>query len=255
MRKGSAGVQVVVPMAGSGQRFVDAGYATPKPLLPVHGRSMFEVVLSNLASDKVERFIVVAQRAWMLGSQVERVSASLGIPVELIEIDHLTGGPAETVLLTADRLDPGSPVVTANSDQFVNASLDAFYGDLQSRNTGGVLLTMQDDDPKWSYAEVDSHLHVRRIVEKQVISTFATVGIYGFATAETMINGIHEMKRANDVVNGEFYVAPAYNYLIAAGQEVVVQDLGPIDSVMYGMGIPEDYERFIRNPISVKAAG
>ena len=39
---------VVIPMAGRGSRFADVGYELPKPLLPVHGVPMIEVVVRNL---------------------------------------------------------------------------------------------------------------------------------------------------------------------------------------------------------------
>ena len=40
-------LNIVIPMAGAGSRFADAGYEEPKPLIPVHGRPMIEVVISQ----------------------------------------------------------------------------------------------------------------------------------------------------------------------------------------------------------------
>ena len=248
-----ASVQVVVPMAGEGRRFRDAGYSTPKPLLPIHGHAMFEVVLFNLVDSRIKNFTIVARQEWNLGSKVREFSDNLEIHIRLIEIDTTTGGPASTVMIAAETLDPTLPVVTANSDQFVNASMAPLYSAITEGSCDGALLTMKDSDPKWSYAASGPDGFVTRVVEKRVISDDATVGIYGFASASSMVTSIKSMMDAKDTVNGEFYVGPAYNYLINAGGRVSLQDLGPINSVMYGMGIPEDYENFLSSPVSRRA--
>ena len=38
-------MNIVIPMAGSGQRFVDAGYTDPKPLIKVGGKMIVEYVI------------------------------------------------------------------------------------------------------------------------------------------------------------------------------------------------------------------
>ena len=49
---------------------------------------------------------------------------------------------------------------------------------------------------------------------------------------------------ANLRVNNEFYVAPTYNQLIAAGAKIVTMKTGREYDGMYGLGIPEDLELF-----------
>ena len=57
------------------------------------------------------------------------------------------------------------------------------------------------------------------------------------------------MISANDRVNGEFYVAPAYNQLIERGGKFGVYNIGNDHGIgMHGIGTPEDLELFINNP-------
>jgi hypothetical protein len=42
--------------------------------------------------------------------------------------------------------------------------------------------------------------------------------------------------------------------MIEKKQRIVTYQLGPIQSIMHGMGIPEDYEAFLANPASRRAA-
>lgn len=248
-------IQLVIPMAGSGTRFTSAGYSIAKPLLPIHGMPMFEVVVRNLLDPRVSRIVIVARSEWRLKITLHRLGQQLGVPCELVEVDETTSGAAETVERARDFLDFGAPVVTANSDQYIAAPLTSFYDLLLEDGTDGTILCMGDDDPKWSYVSVSASGEALEVREKEVISAYATVGIYGFSSAGSMLSAFGEMREAGDRVNGELYIAPAYNYLIRRGQSIRVIDVGPVGDVMFGMGIPEDYESFLRSPVSTLAAG
>ncbi len=244
------GIQLVVPMAGKGSRFADAGYELPKPLLSVHGQPMYRIVLGNLVTDNIVSVTLVAQRAHLLAREMSLMEARLERPVNLIEIDHVTQGPAESVHLAMGVLDPGLPVVTANSDQYVDFPIHRFYDALREEDLGGAVLTMEDHDPKWSYAAVDEFNNITDVREKIVISKHATVGIYAFQSASLLASAIESMFTANDRTNGEFYLAPVYNYLVSAHWRIRAVPTGPVSTVMHGLGTPEDYESFLRRDIA-----
>ena len=65
---------------------------------------------------------------------------------------------------------------------------------------------------------------------------------------------VQAMKERNDRVNGEFYVGPVYNYLEPSNGKIRNFDMGPVGNVMHGLGVPEDYERFILTKTSMVAA-
>lgn len=245
-------VQLVIPMAGLGTRFQEAGYKLPKPLLPVGQVAMFELVITNLIDPCISTVTLIAQRDWNLAERVDSVSERLETAINLVEIDYVTDGPASTVELAAPRLDPSQPVVTANSDQYIDADLTAFYEAVQDPSLAGVILAMGDSSPKWSYVRVNSQGLAMEVREKEVISPLATVGIYGWRTAGEMLDTFAEMRSHNDRVRGELYVGPAYNYAIGRGERVLVEDLGPVSTVMHGLGVPEDYEAFLQRMSSLQ---
>lgn len=247
-------VQLVVPMAGLGMRFVEANYKTLKPLIPIHGVPMIRLVIDNLMSDLIGHVVVVAQRETVETVDLRAILSDLQIPVTIVAVDKLTEGPADTVLQARQVLNDNLPLVIANSDQYVDANLEKYYGELMAEGNLGTILTMEDDNPKWSYVELNGTGLVINVKEKVVISNQATVGVYGYSKAQLAWNAFSEMWQANDRTNGEFYVAPAYNYLIKAGVPVTTTNLGPVRTVMYGLGTPEDLESFIELPVSKKAA-
>ena len=51
-------INVLIPMAGRGSRFIEAGITTPKPFIDVLGKPMIARVIDNLNCDNA-RFILI----------------------------------------------------------------------------------------------------------------------------------------------------------------------------------------------------
>lgn len=246
-------ITIVIPMAGRGSRFADAGYTTPKPLIPIHGVPMIRLVIENIRPAQDHKFVFICQReavaAYGLRERLQAWAPGSG----LVELDDVTQGAACTVLTAVHEIDPAQPLMIANSDQYVDIAIDDYLGDIQKRDLDGLIMTMDADDPKWSFAAVDAGGLVTRVVEKQPISRHATVGIYNYRRAGDFIDGANEMIRQDLRVNGEFYVAPVYDRMIAAGARIGIHDVGSEGAGMYGLGIPADLEGFLALPLSSRA--
>ena len=139
-----------------------------------------------------------------------------------------------------------------NSDQWVDMSIDNYLCRFDDFSDG-LIMTMHANDPKWSFVGLDSEGYVTKVVEKEVISDMATVGIYNFARGADFVRGAREMIAANDRVNGEYYVAPVYNWLIRSGAQIGIFSIGSEANGMYGLGIPADLALFLEHPASCKA--
>jgi hypothetical protein len=124
--------------------------------------------------------------------------------------------------------------------------------ELEIQEADGLIMTMTADDPKWSYVGFDENRNINRVVEKQVISNEATVGIYNFKHGIDFVNAAEQMISKNLRVNNEFYVAPAYNEMISKGAKNIIYNVGKEYDGMYGLGIPKDLNIFINLPISNK---
>ena len=162
-----------------------------------------------------------------------------------VGIDKLTEGTACTVLYARKFINNDMPLLIANSDQIVDMDIADFIQDSIQRKLDGSILTFIDKEknPKWSFVRLENGYAVE-IKEKEVISEFATVGIYLFSKGKFFVNGAIDMIVRNERVNNEFYTAPTYNYLIHEGLKIghFVIDF----SQMHGIGTPEDlmvYER------------
>ena len=93
----------LVPMAGAGQRFVDAGYSVPKPLVPIDGLPMIVRAAKSLPS--ADRRIFVCRKDHLVEVGVDDVLARYFEGPEFVVAESLTEGQACTCLLARDLLD------------------------------------------------------------------------------------------------------------------------------------------------------
>jgi NDP-sugar pyrophosphorylase family protein len=246
-------LNIVVPMAGRGSRFAEAGYTDPKPLIDVNGKHMIEVVINNLTPSCEHRFIFVCQEDHVKAYNLDAIFSNSCENFKIVTINGITEGAAITVLKARGFFDNDQPLMIANSDQWVDVNINDYLQDMEQRKLDGSMLTMKADDPKWSYAKVNNNGSVSEVVEKIVISDEATVGIYNFAKGSDFCHFADFMVEQNIRSNGEFYVAPVYSYMADKGQDIGVYNIGEENNGMYGLGIPADLQLFLSLNVVNKA--
>lgn len=238
-------INIIVPMAGRGNRFVEAGYVMPKPLIDIYGHYMIEFVIQNLRPTQEHRFIFICQLEHLNKFSLEDKLKQCVPDCKIIGIDYITEGAACTVLLAEKYIDNSDSVMIANSDQYVDIDINKYLSALGDKD--GLIMAMPANDPKWSYIKYNDEGLVTVVREKEVISNMATVGIYNFKKGSDFVYAAHQMIDKNIRVNNEFYVAPVYNELVKAGKKIGYYD---ISNKMYGLGIPEDLEYFLSSSVS-----
>jgi dTDP-glucose pyrophosphorylase len=248
-------LNIVIPMAGRGSRFSQAGYSIPKPFLPIHGVPMAEVVVRNLRPLSPHRFILIYQESQKeLGTEIAATIRTIGSEVVNVAISKTTEGAACTVLEASEVINTDEPLMIANSDQWVDCSINEYIATMDRSSLDGLIMTMEASDPKWSFCDLSASNLVTRVVEKEVISNIATVGIYNFRRGHEFVSAARQMIERDLRVNGEFYVAPTYNQLIENGARIGIFNVGSERDGMYGLGIPDDYEWFLTQEVSQKAS-
>ncbi len=238
-------LNIVIPMAGRGRRFVEGNHRVPKPLIEVHGRSLTEIVIDNITPKRHHRFIFVCLRKHVHDYAIDAKLRDLAPQCELVVTDGVTEGAACTVLLAKRFIDDENELMLANCDQWIDVDIDRYLRGLTDRSADGLIMTMTSDEPRHSYVGLDAEGNVTRVVEKTVISPEATVGIYNYARGCDFVEAAERMIRKNERVKGEFYVAPVYNQLLEMGGKVVSDNIGDEYVKMFPLGIPEDIVRFV----------
>ena len=234
-------MNVLIPMAGAGSRFADAGYTFPKPLIEVNGKPMIQVVVENLNIEANYTFIV--QKEHYLKYSLQYLLNLIAPNCNIVQVDQLTQGAACTTLLASEFIDNDSPLLIANSDQFVewnsNECLYAFNAD----GIDGGILTFKNCHPKWSFAKIGSDGFVSEVAEKKPISDNASVGIYYWSKGSDYVKYARQMISKGITTKNEYYVCPVFNEAIADGKKIRMKEI----QKMWGLGTPEDLDYFLEH--------
>ncbi len=236
-------LNIVITMAGAGSRFVKAGFKLPKPLIPLFDEiPMYRYSTNSLPLHLANRLIFVIQKGEYAGQLKEDIERNYsGFDTRIVEVEGLTRGQAETLLLAQKDLNHALPTLVHNADSAIDVNethlLAAF------KKADGVLVTFEATSDRYSFAHVNEHGMVDLIREKQAISTHASTGTYYFKSTVQMLGLITKALEDNALENGEFYIAPLYNRMIEAGQCVKICSVNNY----YCYGTPEELNHFLSN--------
>lgn len=240
---------VVITMAGLGSRFRAAGYMVPKYRVEVHGRTLFAWSMESLRqfwdAGATATFVALATDA--AGPFIATEAAALGIQDHrLIELAQLTDGQATSALLGLDQVRAETPVVVYNIDTFVEPSA-VDPADLRG---DGWIPCFPGAGNAWSFVRPDDTGRVLEVREKVRISPHATVGLYGFGSAELYRATYEEFySDPANVERGERYIAPMYNNILANGRELWMTSV-PAEAV-HPLGTPAEVDAFAAAPAPV----
>ena len=234
-------MNVLIPMAGAGSRFVQAGYTFPKPLIDVHGKPMIQVVVDNINIDA--HYIFLVQKEHYEKYNLKQVLNLIAPGCEVIQVDGITEGAACTTLLAKSLINNDKPLLIANSDQIMEWDANEAMYSFTASNTDAGIMTFKSTHPKWSYARLGDDGFVAEVAEKNPISDIATVGVYYWAHGSDYVKYAEQMIEKNIRTNNEFYVCPTFNEAVLDGKKIKIKNIDK----MWGIGTPEDLNYYLEN--------
>lgn len=234
-------LNILIPMAGEGSRFKNAGYTFPKPLITVKGKPMIQFVIDNLNIDA--NFIFIVQKnhydKYNLETMLRLITNN---KCEIIITDGITEGAAITTLKAKNYINNNNPLIIANSDQYIEWNSNDFMYKMNEKNVDGGIVTFTSIHPKWSFAKINEEGYVVEVAEKNPISDIATAGIYYYKNGSDYVKYAEQMIEKNIRTNNEFYVCPIFNEYILDNKKIITY---PIE-IMHGIGTPEDLDAFLK---------
>jgi dTDP-glucose pyrophosphorylase len=234
-------MNILIPIAGLGSRFPNHSF--PKPLIDINGKPMIQAAIDSLAVEGNLIFIVRSQhiQQYKIDQQLRSI-----YDCQIISVDHLTEGPACTALLAEDILNNEEPLVIANCDQIMHWDSQTFKSFCSNYPHDGFIVTYYANTTKNSYAKLDKNGFVINIKEKEIISNVSLNGIHFWKRGSDFVSSAQEMISKDDrAPNGEFYIAPSYNYLIKEGKKIGVYHIP--NEQHWAVGTESDLEIYLRN--------
>lgn len=222
--------QIIIPAAGRGSRFNGSEFEKPKPLIEWSGMNMIEHVVQNFGTEQ--------NSIYLLCREHHKVDIE-GCHIKTI--DYTTEGPAISAALFRESIDMDDELIITNCDQIIlDWDKEAFLRHV--RNYDAALGCFISTAPHNSYVRVDDENLVTEVKEKQVISNIATNGLHYWKRACSFFESLDEMVKRKDTTNGEYFVAPSYNYLIAKEYKVGIF----MFNRHFPIGTPEQLRKFLK---------
>lgn len=230
-------LNIVMPMAGLGSRFRDAGYKLPKPLIDVMGRPMYAWATESLPLDKSTRLIFI-----LLASQPECPELTRDIqqryakhsPI-IVTVPELTAGQAITVLRAKEFINNNEPCLIHNADTAFDVD-HSWVENAWRENMDGALLVFNSNEKRWSFSRENAAGFVDEVREKEVISPWASTGTYWFRRGSDFVRMAESRLHSGRREAAEYYVGPLYNDMIATGAKVKNYPIRKL----YCFGTPDD---------------
>ncbi|MBL7713296.1 MAG: 2-C-methyl-D-erythritol 4-phosphate cytidylyltransferase [Chitinophagaceae bacterium] len=234
----------VLPMAGRGQRFIDAGFEVPKMLIVAKGKTLLEWSVDSLPLNLCTRMICIVlkehEEKFSLSEKITQIYGGRSFELVFHFLDAVTKGQAETVWLARHLFDPNTDLLIYNIDtQFYSGTL---AGKLVAKEKDGVLGGFESRENKFSFALTGEDGYVIETTEKIPISNNALTGLYHFNTVDDFLETAQYHFDHDIRVKNEFYIAPMYNYLIQKGKKYIVDICEEVNI----LGTPEELDNFLK---------
>ena len=211
-------------MAGEGQRFVNAGYNVPKPLIEIDGLPM--VVQAAKTLPHADKWIFICREEHIREYGIDQILDSYFPGAKIITVGYLTMGQASTCLLAKDYLRPDDRLTIGACDNAMNYDLNVLKEKLSHadalvwtfRKNPTVLRNLK----MYGWVEIDQTGQAKKIsckspISKQPLNDHAVVGTFSFKRAETFFRCVNSMIAKDRRINNEFYMDVALDECIKLG--------------------------------------
>jgi glucose-1-phosphate thymidylyltransferase len=230
-------MKIIIPMAGMGKRMRPHTLTTPKPLLPIAGKSIVHRLVEDIASVCKEKVDEVAFIIGRFGKETEEqlknIAKDLGAKGTIHYQDEALG-TAHAILCAKDALK--GKVVIAFADTLFKA--DFTLDDSQE----GIIWVQKVEDPRqFGVVKVNDKNEITEFVEKpdHFVSDLAIIGIYYFRDGEYLKKELQYLLDNNIKDKGEFQLTSALENMknkgvrFTPGRVSEWLDCGNKDSTVY----------------------
>lgn len=240
-------LHIIMPMAGEGSRFLREGWTTPKPLIQLKDKCLFERAVGSVSDVNAPmKYSFIVRQEHIDNQHIDVLLKEVCPTANIFSVKQTTRGAVETCLKAESAIAGEDAVLVMDCDlEFKSTGLVQFIRSVLElpvqKVNGGALVSFESQDPRYSYAQVDADNRVLRTAEKEVISTHALCGAYFFSTARDFLSAAHRLLDEPVFTKPEFYVSLLYNYLLQDGQLVRLFSL----EEYYSYGTPEELKRYL----------
>ena len=242
-------IQLLIPMSGQGNRYREAGYSEPKPLIPVNGTPMISRLLENFPEGWPTVFVMAENHRDTELPAVLSKERPLG---KQMFVEKHSKGPGFAALKGLEQLDPELPVLLSYCDYAMVWDSSRFAHFVDDTQCDACVISYRGYHAHYrsplQYAY--SRLQGERIVEVKEKGSFtanreeefASSGGYYFKSAKLLKRAIEYQMSQNLELNGEYYSSLTVEALLRMDPKAHVRVFEI--PAFFQWGTPEDLQIF-----------
>ena len=241
-------LQIIIPMSGVGQRFTDAGYTDPKPLIRVDGKPIIEHIVHMLGTD--HDYIFICNSTHLATTPMRDELTRIVPHGHIVEIPNHKKGPVYAVCQLGEMIDDAAQVIVNYCDFYSTFDMHNFLDEVAEKNADGAIVSYRGfhphmlNDPNYAFIK-DTDQWMDEIKEKEPFTDnrmdeFASNGTYYFRRGADVKHYFEQTMANDNHVNGEYYVSVVYNEMVADNKRIWVYEVPH----MLQWGTPQDLETY-----------
>lgn len=251
-------MKILIPMAGEGKRFKDAGYNISKPTIPTYDRRTGEklpmVVCATLDLPDVApdgENVIYIERDFHHSNGTEAAIKGYFPNAGFVAVDRLTEGQACTCLLAESMVAPDEELLIAGCDNGMEMDRASF--DRQREQADVLVFSYRHNESVmknpnaygWMITDGTSRItgvSIKKAISQTPVEDHAVTATFWFREGRMFFEAAKKMIAENDRINNEFYVDQTIKHVLELGYRA---DVFEVDRYI-GWGTPEDYEEYQR---------
>jgi len=240
-------MQIIIPLSGVGQRFINAGYTVPKPLIVVDGMPIIQHVVNLFPGETNITFICNDKH--LKETKMQEILTTIVPTCKIREVSvENRQGPVHAVSQAYDLIDDNDEVIISYCDYGTWWNYKDFLDKIHLTNADGAIPSYIGFHPHMlgsdNYAFIQhTNMWMTKIQEKKPftddkMNEYASNGAYYFKSGAIMKKYFNELMNRKIHTNGEYYVSMVYNLLLEDKFDVLIYE---IDNMLQ-WGTPYDLE-------------
>lgn len=242
-------MQIIIPMAGMGDRFVRRGYTVPKPLIKVDGKPIIKHVVELFPGES--DFLFICNNTHLAETNIKDILRDCAPGCEIVGIKPHKKGPVYTVIQAKEKIISGEIIVNY-CDFGMYWNYEKFLQEVRDAKVDGSIPSYRGFHPHMlrslNYAFIKEKDNMMlEIREKEPFTDnrmgeYASAGTYYFKDGELSLKYFDELMKRGISTNGEYYVSMVYNLMVGDGKQVSVHEI----ENMLQWGTPEELEAYCK---------
>jgi dTDP-glucose pyrophosphorylase len=214
-------LKIIIPLAGSSDLFINAGYPYPKPLTDVNGTPMIELLMQSISPiTQLHQFVFIIKEEDALKYHLDNTLKLLAPDCEVIKLKKNTQGGLCSVLMAIDHIEDDDTLIILNGDQIIDEDFSVILNYWATNTAEAGVVTFKSVHPRWSYVRIEDGL-VMQSAEKNPISQHAIAGYYYFANAGLFFECAYQSIKNGVKLDDNYYISPVINEYVLQNKKVL----------------------------------